>query len=156
MILIGLVFEIGNIEADNAFKELLDQVKDEMEIKIDIANAGDHVPQAKRNIRTIKGRICACVGRMPYTYLPKNLVAECAVHCTNQLNWFPNENSCSRELSPHNIVKQEEIDFHLHGQFPFGAYCVVHYEPNPYNTEEARALDWFGLVWNGLVWFGLV
>ena len=50
-------FEIGNIEADNAFKELLNQVKDEMEIKLDIANAGDYVPQAERNICTINGRV---------------------------------------------------------------------------------------------------
>ena len=39
------------------------------------------------------------------------------------------------------ILHQENLDYAKHGLYTFGEYVLGHNEPNPSNTEEARALD---------------
>ena len=42
-------FFVKTIRADNEFGVLIEPIQDELDVAIDLANAGDHVPQAERN-----------------------------------------------------------------------------------------------------------
>ena len=53
------------IHSDGAFKSMMDEVSDEMDIKINPVAKTDHVPEAERNNRTIKER-----GRTGFYRLP--------------------------------------------------------------------------------------
>ena len=50
-------FTIKRIHCDGEYKSMTDEVKDKLDIDMNYANPGDHVPQAERNNRVIKERI---------------------------------------------------------------------------------------------------
>ena len=49
-------FTVTRINCDMEFKSIMDDVKNKLNIELNYANAGDHVPEAERNNRTIKER----------------------------------------------------------------------------------------------------
>ena len=53
----GAGFTVITIHADREFKTLFDEVKDNLDVTMNYAPAGDHVPEAERNNRTLKERI---------------------------------------------------------------------------------------------------
>ena len=50
-------FTIGIIYIDIEFKNLMDKMKYELDIKLNYTNADDHVSEAEQNNHTIKGRV---------------------------------------------------------------------------------------------------
>ena len=54
------------------------------------------------------------------------------------LNMFPHPDGVLEVLSPRAIVTGIQADFNTHCRVPIGAYCEVHDEPNPTNTETER------------------
>eukprot|EP00980_Cylindrotheca_fusiformis_P018259 scaffold5933_cov78-Cylindrotheca_fusiformis.AAC.1 len=50
------VFKIKRIDCDGEFRVMMDEVQDELDVEMNYANPGDHVPEAERNNRTIKER----------------------------------------------------------------------------------------------------
>jgi len=67
----------------------MDEVKDKLNINMNYANPGDHVPEAERNNRIIMGRIRAAFHRLPYKAMPKIMIRHLAMECTSKLNLFP-------------------------------------------------------------------
>ena len=47
-------FRIKYIECDKEYASLTDRIEDNMDVQINITNIQDHVPEAERNIQTIK------------------------------------------------------------------------------------------------------
>lgn len=45
---------------------MMDEVKDNLDVDMNYANAFDHVPEAERNNRTIKDRFRAAYHRLPF------------------------------------------------------------------------------------------
>ena len=52
-------FFVHQINCDGEYTSIMDEVKDKLNITMNYANPGDHVPEAERNNRTIKERIRA-------------------------------------------------------------------------------------------------
>ena len=59
-------FSIKQIFCDQEFEELMEQVNDELDIKMDYTSSGEHVPEAERNNRTIGERMRAIYHNLPY------------------------------------------------------------------------------------------
>ena len=134
-------FVIRQIDCDGEYRAMMDQVSDDLDVKMNYTNAGDHVPEAERNNRTLKERIRATYHRLPYKAIPRLMIRYLAMVCTSQLNLFPAKGGVSSYYSPRMIVSQTNLDYNKHCRIPFGAYVLANHESNPTNTVATRALD---------------
>jgi hypothetical protein len=50
-------FRIKTIHCNGEFPAMMEKVKDDLGVQMNFTNAQDHVPDAERNNRTIKGRV---------------------------------------------------------------------------------------------------
>ena len=64
-------FYIKKICCNNEYKEMMEPIKDDLDIDMDYVPAQEHVKQAERNNRTMKERIRAAYHRLLYKQLPK-------------------------------------------------------------------------------------
>jgi hypothetical protein len=115
-------FQISHINCDQEFQPMMVNVDDELEVKINYANASEHVPEAERNNRTIQERIRATYHNLPYATILKVMLRYLAMISTEQLNYFPAKGGISPYYSPHVILTGRAVDYVQHCQFPFGAY----------------------------------
>jgi hypothetical protein len=111
------------IHCDGEYKSLLDPVKEQLNTEMNFANAGDHVPEAERNNRTIKERIRAAFHRLPFKAIPRTMLKYLAMEHTSKLNTFPAKGGISPYYSPRVLLNQRPIDFNKECKFPFGAYA---------------------------------
>ena len=88
-------FTIAIIRCDNEFRVLMDAVKDELDIEMQYAPQGNHIPEAERNNRTIGKRIRAGYHRLPYQIIPKVMLEALAKLSCRQLNFYPAKNGVS-------------------------------------------------------------
>ena len=84
----GAGFNIETIYIDGEFKEIMDEVKDEMNIDMNYTNAQDHVPEAERNNRTIKERVRSQYHRLPYKNIPKVMIKKLVMESARKLFFF--------------------------------------------------------------------
>jgi hypothetical protein len=61
-------FRTNRIQCDQEFRVLM--VSDDLDIETNYATAGEHVPEAERNNRTIQERIRATYHNLPYAMIP--------------------------------------------------------------------------------------
>ena len=99
-----------------------------MNIALQTAAHGDHVPEVERHIRTLKERARAIYNTLPFERLPARIIIEMVYYCNFWLNAFPHQDGVSATLSPRNIVLGHGIDFSKHCRIEFGAYAQVHEE----------------------------
>jgi hypothetical protein len=64
-------FRINRIHCDQEFRNMMERVFDEFSIEMNYATAGEHVPEAERNNRTVQERIRATIDNLPYVMIPK-------------------------------------------------------------------------------------
>eukprot|EP00980_Cylindrotheca_fusiformis_P017734 scaffold5572_cov69-Cylindrotheca_fusiformis.AAC.1 len=67
----------------------MDEVQDELDVEMNYANPGDHVPEAERNNRTIKERVRVGYYRLPYRKIPRVMIRYLAMVSTRNINMFP-------------------------------------------------------------------
>jgi hypothetical protein len=67
-------FRVKEIRCDNEFRPLMDSLANEFDIRMNYANPQEHVPEAERNNRVIKERVCATYHRLPYKQLPRTMM----------------------------------------------------------------------------------
>jgi hypothetical protein len=60
---------VKRIRADNEFRVMLQPIQDNLDVEIELANVGDHVPQAERNNRFLGERFRACYHNLPCNVL---------------------------------------------------------------------------------------
>jgi hypothetical protein len=137
----GRGFYISRILCDGELQPLMEDVQDNMDITFNFAPAGEHVPEAERNNRTIQERFRTQFHRLPYKAIPANMIKTLAMHVTHQLNLFPVKGGASKYYSPQQLMGGPPLDFNKHCQIPFGAYVQANEEPSPLNTPHARTLD---------------
>ena len=77
------------IHCDHEYKPMMEKVKDDLDIDMNLTNTDDHVPKAKCNNRTIQERIRAMFHRLPYKAIPRVMVRYLSMVSTHQLNLFP-------------------------------------------------------------------
>ena len=133
-------FRVRSMHADNEFAPLRNQFlqPENGRITLSICGANAHVPEAEREIRTIKERNRAMVSFLPFQRYPRLLKRECVKESGRLLCLFPRAGSSSDIFSPDTIVTGVLPDHDLHLRVTFGTYCEVHDEDTPTNTENER------------------
>lgn len=82
-------FAISTIHVDNKFRPLMEKVKDNLNVDMNYANPGDHVPEIERNNGTVKERSRSLYYRLPFRNLPKLMIRYLAMEVVRRLNYFP-------------------------------------------------------------------
>jgi hypothetical protein len=134
-------FNIKYIHCDNEYQSLMNELQEAYNVRMNYANAQEHVPEIERSIRVIKERFRATFHRLPFLKLPAVMVKILAMESTKKLNFFPPTNGMSPYYSPRMIIHQENLDYAKHCAIPFGTYVQAHTEPMRTNTQHPRTLD---------------
>ena len=134
-------FKVKRVYCDREYKPLVDSIKDEYRLEPHYANAQEHVPEAERNIRTIKERFRAAFQRLPYKALPRLLIEALVTECARTLNYFPPKGGCSKFYSPRMIMYKQHLDYKKSCSIPPLSYVQATDESDPTNTPAARTID---------------
>jgi Reverse transcriptase (RNA-dependent DNA polymerase) len=137
----GAGFVIKQIYCDIEFQPMFDLVKDELDVKMNYANAGDHVPEAEHNNKTIQERFRVLYHRLPFDKLTRLMIRTFAFICCAQLNYFPAKGGISEYYSPHMIMRCENLDFNKNCSIEPGSFVQAGHDPKVKNTNEARTRD---------------
>jgi hypothetical protein len=137
-------FVIRTLHCDGEFCSMMEQVEDDLDVKMNLTNAQDHVPEAERNNQTIKERIRAAYHRLPHKAVPQIMINYLAMIQANQLNLFPLKGGVSKYCSPCMILKQTNLDYTKHYVVPFGAYVQANHESTKTSSNVTRT---FGAIY---------
>ena len=133
-------YTIAQIECDNEFKPLLEQLEDNDDININLANPNDHVPHVERHNRTMKERIRTLFHGLPFNLFPKQLLLKMGERANMTLNYFPAKQGVSTTYSPHAIMTRKSLKYD-DLKTPFGAYVQAYEDTKPHNSNKERTLD---------------
>ena len=97
-------FRVNKINCDQQFKPLMEDVEDNLGIRMNYAPRDEHVPAAERNNRTISERIRVTYHSLPYKAMPKIMLRHLAMISAWQLNLFPVKGGVSSYYSPYVIM----------------------------------------------------
>jgi hypothetical protein len=131
-------FKSTTIHANEEFVSLRDPLLTLGNIRLNIAATNEHVPEIERAIRTLKERNRTTVSGLPYTHYPKQFKISLLSSAASWLNMFPRADGVSDTMSPRTIVTGLTADYNTHCRVPIGAYCEVHNENDPSNTDKPR------------------
>src|SRR5210317_1695043 len=134
-------FKIIRIECDGEFKKIMDDVEDNLGVRMNYTNTRDHVSVAERNNRTIKEAFRTALHRSPYNRIPEVLIKQLAMICTNSLNWFPAKNGVSSNYSPMTIIEGKCLDYKKDCTYEFGTYVQAHSNNEETNDMTDRSID---------------
>ena len=134
-------FTVTEINCDQEFRPLMEQVSDDLNIVMNYATTDEHVPEAERNNRTLQECVRATYHNLPYKSMPKIMIRHLTMIAAEQLNMFPAKGGISSHYSPYMILNGKVLDFNKHCLVPFGAYVQANNQPNPTNTNAPRTID---------------
>ena len=132
-------FNITHIHADNGFRGLVNAL---LPTVLNICSAGEHVPEIERANRTLKERLRAIVHGLPYRRHNVH-------HNVTWLNWCPNPDSVSKDLSPRTIIKGDTPDYLTHCRLHIGSYCEIYAPQNTTNNPENHTVPAIALFSSG-------
>ena len=136
-------FKVKEVCADHEFKPILHIVQDSgWSFMTNLANAQEHVPEAKHNNHILKECIHVTYHGIPYKLLPRTVICYLVMETAAKLNYFPTKGGCSNYFSPWEILHHVKLDYKKHCSMPLLSYVLAHNEPTLINTAHACA---FGL-----------
>ncbi|KAG7342126.1 hypothetical protein IV203_007218 [Nitzschia inconspicua] len=110
-------FTIKMIHADSEYRAVLEHFKNSSnKIEYNLATANKHVPQAERNIRTIKESVRATYHILPFMAIQKLFIKELMTETANKLHFFPQKNARSLDciyLRPVNNLQGGHVLYHF-------------------------------------------
>ena len=107
--------KLTQIDGDNEFESMRDEVYDETGVRLNCANPGDHVGDAENNNKVIKERVRVKFQLSPYSAIPKLMIKYLGTTATTaRLNWFPVKGGLSNYFSPYTTMNGEPVTFHKH------------------------------------------
>ena len=113
-------FKIQTILVDPEFAMLEREEEISSKHIVNVASAGEHVPEIERFIRTLKERCRAQWSRLPYKEcMPKIIIIALVRNCVTWLNSFPSVGSASSIYSPRTVMTGVKMDYNKHCQIPF-------------------------------------
>ena len=133
-------YKIKHISADNQFQASLEAIQDELRVTLHFSAAQEHVPEAERNIRTVKDTIRSVIASIPYTYLLNIMTKMLVAEATTRLNFFVNVNGIEH-YSPRQLLKEPKVDYGKHCQIPIFSFVQAPHEATVYNSQQPRTLD---------------
>ena len=97
-----------------------------MKILLNTVSNDEHVPEAERYIRTVKGRTRSIYNTVPFKKMPARMIIELVYYCIFCWNAFPPKGGISKTTSPRELITGMKIDYEKHCQLEFGEYVQVH------------------------------
>ena len=82
-------FQITSIDGDKEFEPFRNNLKDTLDIDVNIRAGRDKQPEAERNNQVIGERCRTMFHNMPYKKIPKTVIIEMGKLAAEQLNYFP-------------------------------------------------------------------
>ena len=116
-------FHITSITCDPEFEALRPSFP-----MLNCCVAGEHVPEIKRYICTLKDHTRSAYNILPFKNLPRVLLVHLLKNCTLWLNAFPAANGVSSVHSPCFHLMGWELSFDKHAVLEFGSYIQTHEE----------------------------
>ena len=132
---------VKRIFTDNEFQPIMDDMQDELGITMNYAVAGEHIPEAERNNRTLKERYCSSLHALPYDYVTRTMVIEGVQDIAKKPNFNPPKGGISSHCLPHTIMHQQAIDYDQHCECAHGSCVQAHDNPPNENDMKPRTLD---------------
>ncbi|KAG7361761.1 hypothetical protein IV203_036862 [Nitzschia inconspicua] len=133
------------IHADSEYQAVLEHFKNSSnKIEYNLATANEHVPQAERNIQTIKERVRATYHSLPFKAVPKLFIKEPMAETANKLNFFPPKNGVSEYNSPREILSHQQLDYTKNctiPQFSYGKITRRKVEVIPITASVIEAVE---------------
>ena len=133
-------FSIGTIYCDLEFKPVFDAVKDEMDVHMNYASAGEHEPTAERNVQHLKAMMRAFAERCYFRAIPKLLTIAFGRRAAETSNYYPAKGGISSYYSPHMILKKRRVDFSKECAAEPGAY-VQGFGHETHRNQRTRTVD---------------
>ena len=106
-----------------------------------LADAQEHVPEAKHNNCVLKEPIHATYHRIPYKMLPRTVICYVVIQTAAKLNYFPAKGGCSNYFILREILHHVKLDYKKHCSLPLLSYVLAHHEATLTNTACAYALN---------------
>jgi hypothetical protein len=123
-----------NQKRNREFRAMMNEVKDNLGVCMNLTNALDHVPEAERNNRTIMERVRAAYHQLPYKALPRQLIRYLVQTQASQLNLFPAKGGISLYYSPRTILGLPALDYAKQCTVHLGHTC----RPTMKQTKQIR------------------
>ena len=135
-------FQVMEVCANLKFKPLLQVLQDNgWSFTTTLANAQEHVPEAKCNNCILKEHIHATYHGILYKMLPQTIICYMVMETAAKLNYFPTKGGCSHYFSQREILQHVKLNYKKHCSMPLLSYVLTHDEPTLINTVCAHALD---------------
>ena len=133
-------FNIRTILCDQEFKPVFEPVKDELNIHMNYASAGEHEPTAERNNQHLKSLMRTFFHRTPYKAVPKLLTIAMGRRAAKTANFYPAKGGISEYYSPYMIILKRQVDYSKECMAETGAY-VQAYGHETHRNQRTRTLD---------------
>ena len=135
-------FQVTEVCADCEFKPVLQVLQDDgCSFMTNLANAQEHVPEAKCNSCILKEHICTTYHGILYKQLPHTIICHMVMETMAKLNYFPTKGGCSDYFNLREILHHVKLDYKNHCSVPLLNYVLAHDEPTLTNTVHMHALD---------------
>ena len=135
-------FQITSIDGDKEFEPFRNDLKDTLDIDVNIRAGRDKQPEAEKNNRVIGKRCRTVFHNMPHKQIPKTMIIEMGKLAAEQLNYFPVKGGVSPCHSPHMTLDGLNLDYEKDCQCNFGAYVQAFAEsPDAYNSQAPRTIN---------------
>ena len=112
-------------------------------ILLNTASNDEHIPEIKRQIRTVKERTWAIYCTLPFRKRPRRLIFE----INYWLNMFPRTGGISKTLSPRTLLTGQTWSYTTHCKLEFSDYVQTHKEHD--NSMAARTIGAIALCPTG-------
>ena len=93
------------------FEPFKNDLKDTLDIDVNIHAGRDKQPEAERNNQVIGERCRTMFHNMPYKKIPKAMIIEMGKLAAEQLNYFPVKGGVSKYFSPYMILNGLNLDY---------------------------------------------
>ena len=115
-------FTVKHLFGDNQFEPLRARLEG-VGVRLNTLVAHEHVPDAEREIRTLKEHVRGTIGNTPYRRFSPRMVVEYVVGCNMWRNAIPPRDGIHKTMSPRIIVTGRTIPYGPIMRLTFGAYA---------------------------------
>ena len=95
-------------------------------ITLNTVSRDEHIPEAERNVKTVKDRFQRVLNTIPFCKVPDCMIIEIVLGQVLWLNLFPNKYGVSNTMIPYQIMSYLKIDKHCNCLIVCGRYAQTH------------------------------
>ena len=119
----------------------MDKVKDDLDVTVNYANLGDHIPKIDRDNITVKEGYHAQYHGHPFQNIPRVIIRYLDFEVVIELNCFPVKVGLSPYYIPWTLVYTQPLYYNTHFTIPFGVFSQASNEKTPKNSNVSRTID---------------